>query len=383
MFGFLLFGTFFTLLILVGGLVALRRTVRGSSERGSSRRTRSEARVIQARFEDDADFTQNFQRPTQNEVLETLQMLDHLSPKWDQGEAALVERRLKNELAESFPTLCKAGCIYPQAVARRTAHAFGRKRDAASQTARARQEFRTERAQANALHQLTSDVDVGPVAVVPGSLPFRISEEVQSSGAGQSIKWIMPLVAMLALAAVGWHFVGGSQRWGSFIASFTTSGNAKASGFSPPRDPTPRPDPATSKPTATSSLATVDGNAPPNSPTPSPSIAPVLAEATAALTEPTPTSSVPLSPLPPKADNALAEGVAESKTRAVDKYPDLAVPNTEINIRFVFRYKALLAEKSPRLQDPNWPEELADECAKSANSTSKGKRNTVSVTRSY
>ena len=45
------------------------------------------------------------------------------------------------------------------------------------------------------------------------------------------------------------------------------------------------------------------------------------------------------------------------------KYPALAVAGSEINSRFVFRYKALLAQRSPRLLDPAWPMQLADECA--------------------
>ena len=62
-----------------------------------------------------------------------------------------------------------------------------------------------------------------------------------------------------------------------------------------------------------------------------------------------------------KAD--LAGQVARAQQAAVAKYPALAVAGSEINSRFVFRYKAMLAQQSPRLLDPAWPMQLADECA--------------------
>ena len=64
--------------------------------------------------------------------------------------------------------------------------------------------------------------------------------------------------------------------------------------------------------------------------------------------------------LPPE---DLAIRVTESQRLAVTKYPALGIANTEINSRFVFRYKRLLKEHSARLQDPAWPLQLADECA--------------------
>ena len=62
----------------------------------------------------------------------------------------------------------------------------------------------------------------------------------------------------------------------------------------------------------------------------------------------------------------LAQLVAESKKRAVQKYPDLLVSPSEMNSRFVFRYNWMSKENNPRLQEPNWPETLADECAAAA-----------------
>ena len=82
-----------------------------------------------------------------------------------------------------------------------------------------------------------------------------------------------------------------------------------------------------------------------------------------ATTAPAPTSARP------KAD--LASQIAQAQQAAVAKYPALAVAGSEINSRFVFRYKALLAQQSPRLLNPTWPMQLADECA--AASTAKTK----------
>ena len=62
----------------------------------------------------------------------------------------------------------------------------------------------------------------------------------------------------------------------------------------------------------------------------------------------------------------FARRVTESQQVAVTVYPALGNASTEINARFVARYRALQAEHSARLQDPNWPLLLADECAAAA-----------------
>ena len=80
-------------------------------------------------------------------------------------------------------------------------------------------------------------------------------------------------------------------------------------------------------------------------------------EAIAASSQPAPT------PDDTRAKAELAQLIAESKKRAVQKYPDLLVASTEMNSRFVFRYNWMSKENNPRLQEPNWPETLADECA--------------------
>ncbi len=61
--------------------------------------------------------------------------------------------------------------------------------------------------------------------------------------------------------------------------------------------------------------------------------------------------------------DVFASRLADSKRRAVAKFPSLAVADSEINIRFVYRYKCMVKDNNPRLQAPNWPELLADECA--------------------
>ena len=65
----------------------------------------------------------------------------------------------------------------------------------------------------------------------------------------------------------------------------------------------------------------------------------------------------------PVQDADFANHVAESQRLALAKYPTLGSVGEEINSRFVFRYKLLLTEHSPRLQNPDWPMQLADECA--------------------
>ena len=61
--------------------------------------------------------------------------------------------------------------------------------------------------------------------------------------------------------------------------------------------------------------------------------------------------------------DVFASRLADSKRRAIAKYPDLAVANSEMNIRFVYRYKLMVKDDNPRLKAPNWPELLADDCA--------------------
>ncbi len=67
---------------------------------------------------------------------------------------------------------------------------------------------------------------------------------------------------------------------------------------------------------------------------------------------------------PEKAE--LAVLVRQSQQQALTKYPALGEATSEINIRFNDRYKRMLAEYSPRLQNPAWPVQLADECAEAA-----------------
>ncbi len=59
----------------------------------------------------------------------------------------------------------------------------------------------------------------------------------------------------------------------------------------------------------------------------------------------------------------LASRVAESKRCALAKYPALAVADSEMNIRFVYRYHLMVKDNDPRLKVTNWPELLADDCA--------------------
>ena len=55
--------------------------------------------------------------------------------------------------------------------------------------------------------------------------------------------------------------------------------------------------------------------------------------------------------------------VKESQDRALKKYPALGWSDSPLNKRFLLMYETLRAVKSERLEQPDWPEKLADECA--------------------
>jgi hypothetical protein len=59
----------------------------------------------------------------------------------------------------------------------------------------------------------------------------------------------------------------------------------------------------------------------------------------------------------------LPQLVKESQARALSRYPDLGRAGSTLNKMFVSEYRKLSSEKSPRLQEPDWPETLARECA--------------------
>ena len=55
--------------------------------------------------------------------------------------------------------------------------------------------------------------------------------------------------------------------------------------------------------------------------------------------------------------------VKESQARALQKYPALGWPDSPLNKRFLMMFETLRAVGSERLERPDWPEKLADECA--------------------
>ena len=381
--GFFILGIIVTLLIACGGAFACWRTGRNTPGGARPPRTRDEARRLQARFDEDDDFTRNFHRPTQNEVLETLQTLDHLTSHWDQGEELLVARRLKNELAESFPTLRKGGCGYPQPIEEDSASLPGKARlspdafDAQIRLqidtmARARTDFRAARAHANALHQLTSGPATGPVELTAGSLPFHLSDEPVARRTFPVAKLMGASALAVCLALAGWYFTSAEQtRNGNNALSPSVVNDDPASGAPAPR---PIAGPTLEVETAVDTPAPV-------APTPETSAAIASASSPAAglprLAVVTPAAPPPVSP-----EMLLAQRIEESKLRAIDKHPDLVVPNSELNLRFVFRYKNLLTEKSPRLRDPQWPEQLADECAQATEGEPRRKKPAQAAARS-
>ena len=57
------------------------------------------------------------------------------------------------------------------------------------------------------------------------------------------------------------------------------------------------------------------------------------------------------------------QAVAASQSQALKRYPALGVGGSRFNMAFVARYRQLSQQHSPRLNAPDWPEKLADECA--------------------
>ncbi len=66
---------------------------------------------------------------------------------------------------------------------------------------------------------------------------------------------------------------------------------------------------------------------------------------------------------PTDAANQFQQAVAASQSRAVKKYPALGVANSPFNQAFIASYQQLRRQQSARLNAPDWPEKLADECA--------------------
>ena len=338
-------------------------------------RRREDARDWQRRFGADSLLATHFLQPTQNELLETLYVLDHLAPGWERADPGSAERHFLNELALSFPSLRKANCEFPLPFADRLATTnartkFSRTRPASEEEiATRREEFRTARAHANALEQLESG-PVRPAVVTPGSLPFRVS--LSDPVPARTNPWPARLAGatVLGAAVVGMvRFLPNnvhSVQGGQFVESPLVQGT-------PPPAPT-ESDLSSSAP-ATAAAQAID--------TPTPSLEAVVPAAGATASQapnPAPvsvTAAVPagVPPLPPStpdpAKAALVQQVAASKQRAVGKYPELAVEGSEINLRFVFRYKTLSQQNSPRLLDPNWPEKLVEECAAASGSLPK------------
>ena len=305
-------------------------------------RRREDARDWQRRFGAESVLASNFLQPTQNEILETLYVLDHLTPGWETGDAAAVERRFLNELALTCPTLRKASCAFPLPFAETLAASSGGSQDREEEFAARREAFRLGRAQLNALEQITSATE-GATEFAAGSLPFHppAAREERRARNLWPIWLATALVVIAAVLGIALRFHGMSHR---------KSANQPIAAVSalPSAEPAPSPElPVAQKPLAV------------ESPTPAP-----VPDATA-VPEKAQTSAQPPPPSAKEKEEKAThdQQVAASQQRAVAKYPALAVQGSEINLRFVYRYKNLVQQNSPRLRDSNWPEQLAEECA--------------------
>ncbi len=67
---------------------------------------------------------------------------------------------------------------------------------------------------------------------------------------------------------------------------------------------------------------------------------------------------------PPSAAAPTTVKALDSQRRAMEAYPDLAKAGSPLNKTFVAMVHQLEIEHSPRLQQPDWPEQVAAQCAK-------------------
>ena len=92
------------------------------------------------------------------------------------------------------------------------------------------------------------------------------------------------------------------------------------------------------------------------------SVAPTAAAPPVVPTPDVPTRVVAAASAAPRSAAFLAD-VGYSRAAALARYPDLALPGSAFNARFVALYRSCQSRNDPRLQRSNWPEILADECA--------------------
>ena len=321
-------------LIGAGSLAWKYRPDQGSDARlAKAGRRREDARDWQRRFGLDSPLAASFFPPTQNEILETLYVLDHLAPGWEEDETALVENSFLNELALNFPTLCKPDHTFPR---------DSLKMQGTSEIDAKREAFRARRAQINALDQIISGTPAPDDLTSDGPLDRQTPDSSTRLDHGLWPAVLGGLAVLIAVALFGArslpHPVNVKVAEQTVVQPSTPPEIVAAEAT-----PLPSADPEVEVP----------GAAPISAPSP-----------TVSVVEKEPSQRPPI--LPPRATDALDQKIAASKERAVAKYPALAVEGSEINLRFVFRYKTLVQQNSPRLLDPNWPEQLVEECAAAA-----------------
>ncbi len=86
-----------------------------------------------------------------------------------------------------------------------------------------------------------------------------------------------------------------------------------------------------------------------------------IGSVTDAVAVPTPTSTGAMI-VGSKKTPGFAELVADSKRKAVQKYPDLGVAGTAMNTHFLGIYREWQSRRDARFAFPEWPERIADEC---------------------
>ena len=80
-------------------------------------RDKDDAREWQEYFGKDNIYGMEFRRPTQLQIVQVLERLDHTSLGWDQGhDGRKREHQFMDALAGMFPALCKHNCSFPRAL---------------------------------------------------------------------------------------------------------------------------------------------------------------------------------------------------------------------------------------------------------------------------
>ncbi len=267
-----------------------------------------EARWWQSQITEGSMYGYSFRQPSVNQTLVILESLDRQTPGWDRESKKRRAHRFMNELAALSPELCKPGCSFP--------HELPADGDDAEETF-------TPAAPPPAVAPTFAATP--PIRTL--SAPFVPNAYAASPPAAPSQPaWQPPVQPPTQNAAVRKSVPegkGGARGWALLLLCLAAGAGAYGYfGFqasAPVRNDAPA-----------SSIVNLDNPGGPAK------------------------QSVVILP------TMIA---LDSQKRAMEKYPELARGGSPLNQKFVALVHKLEVERSPRLQQPDWPEQLANECA--------------------